>query len=123
VKDSGLAKSTTRTYQMVAKSFYGYHDDLDCDPASITSLSMQSSPIDPDDMLTRDEIQTLRDACDHPRDRAIVDLFLYTGQRATAIRTLQIKHINLSAGEYKLNREARSAPAVTTRRAIRSQLD
>ena len=38
VKDSGLAKSTTRTYQMVAKSFYGYHDDLNCNPSEITGL-------------------------------------------------------------------------------------
>jgi integrase len=106
VKDSGLAKSTTRTYQMVVKSFYGYHDDLDCSPENITSLEEQLSPIDPDDMLTRDEIHTLRDACSHARDRAIVDLFLYTGQRATAIRTLQIKHIDLQEGTYKLNSEA-----------------
>lgn len=105
VKDSGLAKSTVRTYQMITKSFYGYHD-LECDPQEIASLKEQSSPIDPDDMLTREEIQTLRDACDHPRDRAIVDLFLYTGQRATAIRTLKIKHIDIQDGTYKLNGEA-----------------
>jgi len=106
VKDSGLAKSTTRTYQMVAKSFYGYHDDLNCDPSGITGLKEQSSPIDPGDMLTRDEIHELRDAASQPRNRAIVDLFLYTGQRATAIRTLKLKHIDLQAGTYKLNEEA-----------------
>lgn len=106
VKDSGLAKSTTRTYQMVTKSFYGYHDDLDCDPAEITGLKEQTSPIDPDDMLTRDEIHALREAATHPRDRAIVDLFLYTGQRATAIRTLKLKHVDIQAGTYKLNDEA-----------------
>ncbi|MEF8870450.1 MAG: hypothetical protein V5A41_02345, partial [Haloarculaceae archaeon] len=106
VKDSGLAKSTTRTYQMVVKSFYGYHDDLNCSPENITSLKEQMSPIDPDDMLTRNEIHKLREACTHPRDRAIVDLFLYTGQRATAIRTLKLKHIDLQEGTYKLNSEA-----------------
>lgn len=106
VKDSGLAKSTTRTYQMVAKSFYGYHDQLDCDPGAITGLTEQTSPIDPDDMLSRDEIQALRDAAKHPRNRAVIDLFLYTGQRVTAIRTLKIKHVDTQAGTYKLNEDA-----------------
>lgn len=106
VKDAGLAKSTTRTYQMVAKSFYGYHDDLECDPSGITGLKEQSSPIDPGDMLEREEIHELRDVATHPRDRAIVDLFLYTGQRATAIRTMQLKHLNLQEGVYKLNSAA-----------------
>lgn len=106
VKDAGLAKSTTRTYQMIAKSFYGYHDDLECDPSGITGLQEQSSPIDPDDMLKREEIHELRDVATHPRDRAIVDLFLYTGQRATAIRTMQLKHLDLQQGIYKLNATA-----------------
>jgi hypothetical protein len=35
-----------------------------------------------------------------------VDLFLYTGQRATAVRTLKLKHVDIQAGTYKLNDEA-----------------
>ena len=69
-------------------------------------FEQQSTVVDPGNMLTPDEFHALRQAPEHPRDKAIVDLFLYTGQRNTAIRTLRIKDIDLDEAKYRLNTEA-----------------
>lgn len=105
VKDSGLSKSSVRTYQMSVRTFYDYHDDIGPNPSDISTFDQQGTKVDPDDMLTKDEIRELRDACDHPRDKAIIDLLLYTGQRNTAIRTLKIKHVDVQESWFKLNGE------------------
>jgi len=54
-------------------------------------------------MLTKKEIQEARTATDNPRDRAIFELLLYTGQRREAIRTLRLKDVNIDQGTYRLN--------------------
>jgi hypothetical protein len=57
-------------------------------------------------MLTKEEIDSIREAATHPRDLAIFDLLLYTGQRNTAIRSLRIRDIDLENRVYYLNQDA-----------------
>ncbi|THE63990.1 integrase [Salinadaptatus halalkaliphilus] len=106
---SGMTKSTVRTYQFALRIFYRYHSDLEIDPQSIGLFSEQNdSAVDPDDMLTQDEIEAMKNAAEHPRDFMIFMLALYTGMRDTALRTLRVKdvkHLNdeHENGKYRFN--------------------
>ncbi|MEF8885668.1 MAG: site-specific integrase [Haloarculaceae archaeon] len=105
VKDSGLKNNTIRNEQGCLRKFYRYHDDLGVDPDDIVLINGDDTEVDDRDMLTKDEIDRIRQAADHPRDLAIFDLLLYTGQRNTAIRSLRLKDIDLDEGVYYLNDE------------------
>jgi len=100
-----LSKNTVRSRQNCLKRFLR-HLDNGVDPDDIAVFEQKSTVVDPEDMLTREEFHALRNAPEHPRDQVIVDLFLYTGQRNTAIRTLRIKDIDLDDKKYRLNTEA-----------------
>lgn len=106
VKDDGLANNSIRNYQGVVRRFYRYHDDLDPDPEDIVMITGDETHVDDRDMLTPEEIERIRNAADHPRDLAIFDLLLYTGQRNTAIRSLRIRDVDLDEGVYYLNGDA-----------------
>lgn len=105
VKDSGLANNSIRNYQGVARRFYRYHD-FGPDPEEIAMISGDDTHVDDRDMLTPEEIDRIRNAADHPRDLAIFDLLLYTGQRNTAIRSLRIRDVDVEEGVYYLNEDA-----------------
>jgi len=106
---NGMSKGTIRTYQFALRIFYRYHSDLGVDPEHIAIYAEDGdSSVDPDDMLTRDEIERLKDAVDHPRDKMILTLLLYTGMRSNALRTLRVKdvkHLNdeNKTGRYRFN--------------------
>lgn len=106
VKDSGQANNTIRNTQGCARRFYRYHHELGVDPDDITLIQGDDTHVDDRDMLTKEEIDLIRESAEHPRDLAIFDLLLYTGQRNTAIRSLRIKDINLDNGTYYLNNDA-----------------
>ena len=103
--ERGIAKTTLSTgYQMATVHFYRYHDDLGVSPEDIHKYNAKSAPRhDEQDMFTQAEVDALRDACEHPRDRAFVELLIYSGQRITALRTLRIRDIDLDAGVFYLN--------------------
>lgn len=98
----GMTKGTVQSYQNAARMFYRYHDDLGIDAEKIARYSKDEPSVNPDDMLTRGEIDTLGQAADHPRDKMIFHLLLYTGLRSTAARQIQLKHLDLDDGTYML---------------------
>lgn len=100
------AKSTIRVLQSHCRRFYAYHDDLGVDKDDISMYDQEDSSVDPRDMLTREEIQQVKDAVEHPRDNAVVHLLLYTGMRNTALRSLRVKDVDVENGVYYLNSEA-----------------
>ncbi|WP_114578560.1 site-specific integrase [Saliphagus sp. LR7] len=105
--DRGLAKTTLMRYQSGARSFYRYHDDLGVDPDEIHVYAERSEPRhDEQDMFTEDEIDALRGACKNYRDRAMIEMLVYTGQRLTAIRTLRLRDVDCDAGYFYLNDDA-----------------
>lgn len=104
--DRGLSKTTLARYQSAARAFYRYYD-LGVDPDAIRVFSERSPPKhDERDMFEAEEVDALRDACDRPRDRAFLEMLIYTGQRITAIRTLRVKDVDVDAGHIYLNDEA-----------------
>lgn len=102
VKEEGIKKGSARSYQAALRKFYDYHD-FGIEPSEIPIFPRSISSVDPNDMLTRDEIHEARSAADNPRDRAVFELLLYTGQRREAIRTLRIKDVDIQEGIYRLN--------------------
>lgn len=102
VKDEGLTKGTLRAYQAALRKFYGYHD-FGIEPSDIPLFDKEDTSVDPNDMLTKREIEKARKAAGNPRDKLIFDLLLYTGQRREALRTLRIKDVNVQDSTYRLN--------------------
>lgn len=108
VDEKELAQNTVRSYQSVARRFFRYHDDMGVDAGEIAVYAREGKRWDPEDVLTREEIDRLREAVTNPRDDLLFHLLLYTGQRSTAIRTLRVKDVRVDAGEtgrYRLNPE------------------
>jgi len=96
--DHGLSKGTCAKYQCALKTFYRYHD-LGVDPEAITTFTPDSSPKhDEQDMFTDDEVQALRQACGDTRNavrnRAFLELLIFTGQRVKAVLTLRLKDVD-----------------------------
>jgi integrase len=106
VKDDGLTNGSLRLYSIGLRKFYSVHDDVNIDADELPIPTQEESSVDPDDMLTREEIQELRSAARNNRDLALFDFMLYTGQRASATRTLQIKHLKLGEEKFRLNEAA-----------------
>lgn len=99
----GLAKGTIRAYQTAARIFYRYHDVEGVNRERIAVFDREDTSIDPRDMLTGEEIQSVRDAPDNTRNAAIVDMLLYTGLRNNGLRTLRIKDVDPFEGVYHFN--------------------
>ena len=98
-----LAKQTVRQRQAGAIKFYRYTDGHEVNPDNIPLTDKDKTSVDERDMFTREEVQRIREACSNTRDRCLVELLLYTGQRIRAIQTLRIKDIDLENNIYYLN--------------------
>jgi len=105
VKDDGLTKGTVANYQKALRKFYGYHEDLGIEKDEIFLYTGDSNTVDERDIFNKEDIQALRDACEHLRDKALVDLLLYTGQRISAILNLRLKDVDAEEGVFYLNEE------------------
>lgn len=106
--DGGYAQNTLNRRQLSLRKFYRYHRIVGravADPDSIDTIGAVRSTVDKTELFDRDEIHRMRDEATHPRDLALLDMFLYTGQRLTAIQTLRIKDLNIQEGRYRLNPE------------------
>lgn len=103
--DMEVSKNTVGQRQAAARVFYRYHNDLGVDPELITIERPERSPVEPRDLFTRDEVDAMHAAIDNERDRAMIDLMLYTGQRIRAIQTLKVGDIDLENGRFYLNTE------------------
>lgn len=128
-----LAKQTVRQRQAAAIKFDRYHE-LGVNPDDIMLTKVENgSSVNERDMFTKAEIQALRDACDNLRDRALLELLIYTGQRIRAIQTLRLKDIDFEDGVYYLNtdelglkgadRHGRKRPLLGAEKAVRQWMD
>lgn len=106
VKSGGISKGSIRSYQNALRQFLWYNDEAEADPESITLVKSETSTVDPEEMLTREEIHAIRAEAGCMRDLALFDFLIYTGQRNTAARTLRIKDLDLEKGRFKLNSDA-----------------
>lgn len=106
--DDGKAKTTLQGYQAAAQAFYRYHDDLGVEPDDIHNYKEKSEPRhDEFDMFEEEDIEALRRACGESkmptRNRALLELLIFTGQRLGALITLRIGDVDLQEGYIYLN--------------------
>jgi len=88
---------TVHGYATAFRTFYGSRD-TGPDPDAIATVDTPTgSTFDPDDVLTREEINTLLDAADNLRDRVVVALLAYTGMRNAALRFLRVGDVDPQA--------------------------
>lgn len=103
--DMDVSQNTVSQRQSAARVFYRYHDQLGVDEDLITIDRPSRTPVQPRDLFTREEIDKMHDVMSNDRDRAMIDLMLYTGQRVRAIQTLRVKDIDLENQRFYLNTE------------------
>lgn len=120
VKSDGLVNGTVSTKQGILRKFYRYHDALGVDATAIQMVTQEPTKITADDILTRDQIHDLLNATLNDRDRAMVALFAYTGQRRRAIQTLRIKDVCIGPHNrwFRLNSTADGLKGASGKRPL-----
>jgi integrase/recombinase XerD len=118
-KDGGFSESTAMTYQSALRSFVRYHGDgIEANREEIALTRPETGPIDERNILDGDEIFALRDAATNTRDRCLVDLLAYTGQRVRAIQTLRVGDVDPESGEFYLNTDAAGLKSAEGKRPL-----
>lgn len=138
--DENRARGTTMNAQSALRHFFRYHD-LGVDAEEIAMFKQESGNqrVDPETLPTADEIDRLREGVDagsNPvRDRAILEVFVNTGQRLEAVRTLKLdeQEAHEKPGYIQLNGEidglkgarkrGRKRPIFHGRKALREWID
>lgn len=118
VKDGGLSEGTVKTFQSTYRRFYEYHDNVGIEKEEISMFTNTTTPVDERDLFTKEEIDAIRDAASHPRDKALVDLLLYTGQRLSAILNLRLKDVDPDEGVFYLNDDAGELKGASGKRPL-----
>jgi integrase/recombinase XerD len=104
-KDEGLSQNTIHQNQVAWRAFYRFHQahpdgaDVVVDPEDIVLVERDSGTVDERDMFDADEIDALRTHCRNKRDRAVLELLIYTGQRHNALRMLTVGDVRPDEGE------------------------
>jgi len=91
--DRGLSEGTIRNYRKALRKFYRERDADWADDIKIGASPTRT--VDPNALLTEDEIERLLDAAENPRDKALVALLADTGLRIGAIASLRIRDLAL----------------------------
>ncbi|WP_251341966.1 tyrosine-type recombinase/integrase [Haloplanus halophilus] len=105
-REYGLREGTLREYRKALRKFYKWRgedwgEDIEIGPSPKRS-------VDPDQLLSDDEIDAILDAAENPRDKAAVALLADTGIRIGALASLRVKDVDLSAqpAELHINEDA-----------------
>jgi len=104
--DHGLAEGTLRNYRKALRQFFRHRGREWADDIAIGSSPERN--VDPNELLTEEEIEDLLDAADDARDTALIALIADTGLRISAIASLRVKDVDLTerAGTVSINEEA-----------------
>ncbi len=85
-------------YRKFIKSFYKWHTDGNL-PKWIKGIRLvvRDTPVQPSDLLTKKELDSILGSCTNPRDKALIAVALDSAMRIGAIGTLRIKNVTFSA--------------------------
>lgn len=104
--ERGMAEGTLRNYRKSFRKFTRFQgrdwsDDVKIGPSP-------NRNVDPDDLLTQEELDDLLEAAPNSRDRALIAVLADTAQRVTAVASLTVGSVDLtgSAGRVTLNTDA-----------------
>lgn len=92
-----IRKKDTSGYARVVKKFFRWLTE-DNQPKWVKNIRIarHETPVQPADLLTRDEIGKLLDACKHPRDKAFIAVLLDSCMRVGALGTLRVKNVQFN---------------------------
>lgn len=132
VKDGGVTKNSIRSYQTALRTLLKF-DWTNAEQEEITMYAPQDTSVDSEDMYTKEEIQALREATNNPRNRALLEMLICTGQRIGALKSLKVKDIDAENGHFYLNdgadglkgadKNGRKRPLLGAREAVRQWLE
>ncbi len=92
-----LSVWTKQGYRVTLKKFYRWLKNSERDPEEVawikTSIK-KTNDILPDELLTEDEVKQLIEACEHPRDRALVSTLYESSCRIGEICSLHIRNVS-----------------------------
>jgi integrase/recombinase XerD len=87
-------KLTDYNYRKTIKKFFRWltNDDV---PKWVKDIRMPQTktPVQPQDLLTKDEVDRLLNACDSPREKAMIAIALDSALRVGALGTLKIRSV------------------------------
>ncbi len=93
-RERDLSEGTLRNYRKALRTFYQYRDADWAD--NITIGASPDRTVDPADLLSMDEINTLLETAQNPRDTALIALLADSGLRIGAVASLRLKDVDLS---------------------------
>ncbi len=85
------AERTKQDYKKLIRKFFKWMDKGDL--VDWIKISRKDSKKLPEDLLSEEEIEKLINACEHPRDRALVASLYESGARISELGNLKIKHV------------------------------
>ncbi len=86
------AERTKQDYKKLIRKFFKWMDKGDLIDWIKIPLRKDSRKL-PEDLLSEEEIEKIINACEHPRDRALVASLYESGARISEIGNLKIKHV------------------------------
>ena len=92
-----LSPSTIRNYKKLIKKFFRWSTGGN-PPKWVMDLKLKTieSPVQPSDILSKDEFTQLLEDCRHPRDKAIIAVFSDGGMRVGALASCRVKNVEFN---------------------------
>jgi integrase len=82
--------------KLVKKLMRWMHNDKPPKWVRDLKLNKVDTPVQPSDLLTQEEFDTLLKACRHPRDKAIIAVLADSGMRVGALASCRIKNVEFN---------------------------
>jgi integrase len=92
-----LSPGTIRNYKKLIKKFFRWSTSGNS-PKWVMDLKLKTieSPVQPSDILSKDEFTRLLEGCRHPRDKAIIAVLADGGMRVGALASCRVKNVEFN---------------------------
>ncbi len=95
--EKGIEQAGLRNYKKVTKKFFNVITSGE-PPKWVRKLQLKTidTPVQPSDLLTQKEFDSLMEACRHPRDRALIAVLADSGIRVGALASCRVKNVEFN---------------------------
>ncbi len=92
IERSDRAARTKQDYKILIRKFFRWLEKDEVVDWMKIGMKMDSKKL-PEDLLSEEEVEKMINACEHPRDRALVACLYESGARIGEIGKMKIKHV------------------------------